>query len=222
MEENIQNKSLAKFIELRLANSNLQKNDMNYVGFDMSKTHSQNNDPITEHNEKILRLFGDYLPLGIENYFDCWKGTCFFAPNKSFNENIEQFGGMSTFKILEWLIVHSKEYVNFWESEKLKKRFFLPNKYDDDDPEEEIYRLITAEQRYNVLKRQKWKCNICGEKLKYNSNSDWEGKVAHIDHIHPFSKRASYPNGEANINELSNLQALCPDCNLKKRDKMIG
>ena len=83
-------------------------------------------------------------------------------------------------------------------------------------------RLITKEQRYEVLKRQKWRCNICGESLKYNSNSKWDGKVAHIDHIFPYSKRENYINGKENINEDSNLQALCPNCNFKKNNREIN
>jgi 5-methylcytosine-specific restriction endonuclease McrA len=82
-------------------------------------------------------------------------------------------------------------------------------------------RLITREKRFEVLKRQKWRCNNCGTSLKYNTNSKWEGKIAHMDHIFPYSKRIEYPNGKENINELSNLQALCPDCNFKKGGKEI-
>jgi hypothetical protein len=74
-------------------------------------------------------------------------------------------------------------------------------------------RNINHETRYEVIKRQKWKCNNCSEKLKFNKNSPWEGEVAHIDHIHPFSKRYNYPGY---INELNNLQALCPKCNILK------
>lgn len=80
-------------------------------------------------------------------------------------------------------------------------------------------RIITGKMRYEVLKRQKWRCNQCGLALKYNLKSDWEGEIGHIDHIHPFSKRASYKNGKDNISELSNLQALCPKCNKTKSNK---
>lgn len=83
-----------------------------------------------------------------------------------------------------------------------------------------IYRLITPEQRYLVLKRQSWKCNNCSERLKYNKYSKWEGEIAHIDHIHPYSLRDSYIHGEVNINETENLQALCGGCNLKKGKKI--
>jgi len=77
-------------------------------------------------------------------------------------------------------------------------------------------RLIKPKQRYQILKRQKWKCNTCACKLKFSKDSDWDGEIAHIDHIHPFALRHTYPRGQAKINELSNLQALCPDCNLSK------
>lgn len=82
-------------------------------------------------------------------------------------------------------------------------------------------RTISREQRYEVLKRQKWNCNQCGEKLKFSIQNKWEAEVAHIDHIHPYSKRYSYKNGVENINELPNLQALCPKCNKSKFDKII-
>jgi hypothetical protein len=197
--------------------------DIPYAGFDMSKTHSQDNEPITKHNENILKLFEDYLPKGIEKHFDCWKGTCFFAKDKNYNENIEEFGGWGSKEIIKWLILNSKNFVEMWE----KENFFGKQKYEEEDYleedyEENIARIITKEMRYETLKRQKWKCNICGERLKYNSHSDWEGKIAHIDHIYPYSKRENYPRGKENINELSNLQALCPDCNFKKSDKKIG
>lgn len=83
-------------------------------------------------------------------------------------------------------------------------------------------RYVSKQIRYEVLNRQKWNCNICGCKLKYSSSNDWEGEVAHIDHIHPYSKRESYKNGIENINESSNLQALCPACNLSKTKKEIN
>ena len=79
-----------------------------------------------------------------------------------------------------------------------------------------ISRYITPQVRYKVLKRQHWRCAICGAKLKYKKNSPWEGEVAHIDHIHPYAERFTYPKGAEFINEIDNLQALCPACNRKK------
>lgn len=83
-------------------------------------------------------------------------------------------------------------------------------------------RNINKTRRYEVLKRQQWKCNLCGEKLKYSKKSLWEGEVADIDHIHPYSKKENYKHGEENINELGNLQALCPKCNRSKLNKLIN
>lgn len=81
-------------------------------------------------------------------------------------------------------------------------------------------RIIDWETRYLVLKRQRWKCNNCGCVLKMSKYSHWDGEVAHIDHIFPFADRFAYPKGHLMINEISNLQALCPDCNLKKGKKI--
>lgn len=80
-------------------------------------------------------------------------------------------------------------------------------------------RYISRQKRYEVLKRQKWCCNICGVSLKFSKKSGWDGKIAHIDHIHPFSKWDSYVG---DINESSNLQGLCSDCNMKKSKKTIN
>lgn len=78
------------------------------------------------------------------------------------------------------------------------------------------YRHISRSARYEILRRQDWICNICGKKLKYSEKHKFEGEVAHIDHIYPYSKRESF---SGDINSLSNLQALCPDCNMKKHAK---
>ena len=83
-------------------------------------------------------------------------------------------------------------------------------------------RIINREDRYEVLKRQKWRCNFCSCKLKYSKDSNWEGEVAHIDHIHPYSERYTFVGGAENINDLNNLQALCPKCNLGKKNKIIN
>ena len=77
-------------------------------------------------------------------------------------------------------------------------------------------RYISKSDRYLVLERQHWCCNMCGIHLKYSKNHSYGDIVAHIDHIHPFSQWETY-NGD--INELKNLEALCPDCNLKKHAK---
>lgn len=77
-------------------------------------------------------------------------------------------------------------------------------------------RYISKGIRYEVLKRQEWRCNNCGKHLKYSKYHKFGEDVAHIDHIHPYSDWETY-NG--NINELSNLQALCGECNSKKYNR---
>ena len=99
----------------------------------------------------------------------------------------------------------------FWLYNKIRRK----NKENGDSNE---YRYVSKTNRYVVLNRQHWCCNMCGCRLKYSSNSAFPGEVAHIDHVVPFSERDSY-NGD--INEPENLQALCPNCNLSKGKKKI-
>lgn len=80
----------------------------------------------------------------------------------------------------------------------------------------ELSRTISPQDRYEIFKRQNWRCNSCGIKIKYSRDSKYEGRVGHIDHIHPYSKRFAYPGGEQRINDPDNLQGLCDICNLKK------
>lgn len=58
-------------------------------------------------------------------------------------------------------------------------------------------------EKFILADRSNWKCSICGCDLP----KDW-----HADHIKPVSKGGR--------TWLSNGQALCPQCNLKKGDKM--
>ena len=64
-------------------------------------------------------------------------------------------------------------------------------------------RDINLRLRFQVLKRDNFKCCMCGRSPA--STPDLE---LHIDHIKPYSK-----GGETVI---ENLQTLCSDCNLGK------
>lgn len=77
-------------------------------------------------------------------------------------------------------------------------------------------RVVPRSVRYEVMKRQQWRCNSCGMRIRYSRDSAFEGGVCHIDHIHPYSDAVSYPRGPSLINEPANLQALCETCNLRK------
>lgn len=66
-------------------------------------------------------------------------------------------------------------------------------------------KIMNDDLRYNVLKRDNFKCVICG------ASSD-DGAKLHVDHIIPVSK------GGKTV--MSNLQTLCDRCNLGKSNKL--
>lgn len=66
-------------------------------------------------------------------------------------------------------------------------------------------RRIPTKLRYQVLKRDHFKCCICGASPAKDSSVE-----LHIDHIIPWSK-----GGETTLN---NLQTLCSKCNIGKSD----
>lgn len=65
-------------------------------------------------------------------------------------------------------------------------------------------RLFNKAQKQIIFSQSHGVCQLCGNELP----SDW-----HADHVVPFSK-----GGET---KLSNSQALCPNCNIKKSNKML-
>ncbi len=64
--------------------------------------------------------------------------------------------------------------------------------------------LMTPKMRYNILKRDGFKCVLCGRSQKVH------GAILHVDHIKPISKGGK--------TEESNLRTLCEMCNLGKSD----
>lgn len=63
---------------------------------------------------------------------------------------------------------------------------------------------MNASLRYDILKRDGFKCTICGA-------TQADGVKLHVDHIIPISK------GGKTIPK--NLRTLCDRCNFGKRDK---
>ena len=63
---------------------------------------------------------------------------------------------------------------------------------------------LTAGLRYDILKRDNYRCQICGR-------TQADGIKLHVDHIIPIAK------GGKTVPE--NLQTLCQDCNLGKGTK---
>lgn len=66
-------------------------------------------------------------------------------------------------------------------------------------------RAMTDSLRYNVMKRDGFRCVLCGR------NASEDGVKLHVDHIRPVSKGGK--------TEMSNLRTLCDQCNWGKSDK---
>jgi len=83
----------------------------------------------------------------------------------------------------------------------------------DRDRQEEHHLAFVAEQRrlmsdslrYDVMRRDGFRCQICGATAK-------DGAKLHVDHIRPVSKGGR--------TEISNLRTLCERCNLGKGAKL--
>jgi len=73
----------------------------------------------------------------------------------------------------------------------------------------EDQRSIKLGLRYEVLKRDHFRCSLCGA-----SPATILGCILHVDHVTPFSK------GGKTVSE--NLRALCESCNLGKSAKIEG
>lgn len=64
--------------------------------------------------------------------------------------------------------------------------------------------LISAKDRFEILKKAKYCCELCGA-------SQEEGIKLHVDHIIPVSKGGD--------NEMDNLRCLCSKCNLGRSNR---
>ncbi len=81
-------------------------------------------------------------------------------------------------------------------------RVKLNNKFHKKDNKKKR-KPLDSRLRHEVFKRDKYKCLECGA-----TNKD---KILHADHI--------IPKSQDGVDELSNLQTLCDDCNFAKSDK---
>lgn len=70
---------------------------------------------------------------------------------------------------------------------------------------EEQRRIVTDSLRYDVLKRDGFRCRVCGATVS-------DGAKLEVDHIIPVSKGGK--------STMDNLQTLCERCNRGKRDKI--
>lgn len=92
--------------------------------------------------------------------------------------------------------------VNYQELCNLYMQWRNGKKYEETSKRERRY--MNDSLRYDVLKRDGFKCKICGLSSK-------DGAKLHVDHIKPVSKGGK--------TTLSNLQTLCDRCNKGKSNK---
>ena len=71
------------------------------------------------------------------------------------------------------------------------------------DPEQERNKM-TQSLRYNILRRDGFRCQLCGATAA-------DGAKLEVDHIVPISK--------GGLTEPANLRTLCSQCNRGKQDK---
>lgn len=92
---------------------------------------------------------------------------------------------------------------NLFDLIKLAKQLTEKTKYKSNAAYERS--LMTESMRYDILKRDGFRCQICGASAK-------DGALLHVDHIIPVAK-----GGKTTKN---NLQTLCSRCNSGKSDKL--
>lgn len=107
--------------------------------------------------------------------------------------------GLVTFVIApgKWLAYFAASMIS---GSPISVEYWETNKFNGMKEREKMTKSI----RYDVLKRDNYKCKICGK-------SGDESKLT-VDHILPVAKGGK--------TEMSNLQTLCHDCNAGKRDKV--
>lgn len=109
-------------------------------------------------------------------------------------------------KALEFFVAYmngDKEVEKLGDSDDVQRSHKIPQNHTINSLSHKTKRDINLRLRFLVMKRDNFKCRICGR-----SPATTPGVELHIDHIIPWSK-----GGETTID---NLQTLCSDCNLGK------
>lgn len=162
----------------------------------------------------ILPLWMEYYPFKAVLTYP--QQLTVIVPNKIFLEyyKLFEYNKNHPYKIvLKEELTGQKyyEHGNFYEDTKMYR---IIN--EGCDPPDNRYRAYTFKNksrsiskglRFNVLKRDGYRCVICGR------NSKEDGVKLEIDHIHPVSKGGG--------KHIENLQTLCGDCNRGKSDKSM-
>ena len=80
------------------------------------------------------------------------------------------------------------------------------------DPLKRSTRRLTKPKRMEICKRDKWKCQECGVRVR-DDVDDRHPRKANVDHVIPVSLGGT--------NDPTNLQCLCRNCNAKKHAKKL-
>lgn len=139
-----------------------------------------------------------WLFLGHRPYRSEWEAL---DPRISYNGIVRRFGGWSK-ACLKFIEYKTGKYAVAETPIKAEKPISRPKL----NLKPEDTRVISLGLRFEVLKRDNFKCVSCGR-----SPATDAGVQLHIDHIVPFAK------GGKTI--LTNLQTLCSGCNLGKSNK---
>lgn len=177
----------------------------NYVGFDFD---ADDNIICQNHNKSIIENHKEHFKprnfQAIKNNFHSHEGMFFFAKYPDSIDYSVNYSGETTEEIINDLIINQDEIFEYL----VRVGVITTPK-----------RIIPNSLRYNICKRQNWKCNNCGIDLSFSKNHKYSDNVAQIDHIHPFCKYLTYWKGAEHINDPDNLQALCKECNRLKYNR---
>lgn len=178
-----------------------------YEGHDVSKRYIDNNLNPKELDQPAKTPSGKLTPNGkflcaVEEYANKERKPELIRVYQKLAKNKWIYLGI--FKLIDaWKEKDEKRYVFKFKLEIVeKKELYQFDKYKAKEIDVPHERQIPSDLRYEVWKRDKGRCIICGS-----------NKNIHIDHIIPFSK------GGVSIN-IKNLRLLCAKHNLEKSDKI--
>lgn len=118
--------------------------------------------------------------------------------------SIDQIGAMMRIANERSANDKTQEYSDIPTSNFIYEKYQRNRRYSNRSSQQRQRSLMTNSLRYDVLKRDHFRCTICGASAK-------EGAILEVDHIKPVSKGGK--------TEFNNLRTLCKSCNRGKRDK---
>lgn len=171
------------------------KNALSLIGINKNITPKEWK--IISDEELFLEMNRIFLILGQRPSKNEWDSS---NPKYSYTTYKRRFGGwVRAFEcFLQWM---EKNGISIKDSEPHKVEYI--DTFNTKSLKIEKNRHIPLKNRLEVLKRDQYRCVLCG------ASPAKDGSVSlHVDHIKPYSKGGT--------NETSNLQTLCEKCNWGK------